>query len=182
MGPPTWQDRTPDELGRIAALARSAIGYDEKRGDRVEVVSLRFAEGDVAVEPERQAFLGLPLDKSDLTRLGQTAVLAVVALLALLLVLRPMVLRLTTNPAVLADGAGSLALAAPGAAAVASGPGATLALTGPNQASPDESMVRIGNIEGEVRASSLRHVADLVERHPEESLAVMRGWMVKEGI
>ena len=42
-------------------------------------------------------------------------------------------------------------------------------------------MVRIGNVEGAMRASSLRHVAELVEKHPEESLAVMRGWMVKEG-
>ncbi len=42
-------------------------------------------------------------------------------------------------------------------------------------------MVRIGNIEGALRASSLRQVAELVDKHPEESLAVMRGWMVKEG-
>ena len=41
-------------------------------------------------------------------------------------------------------------------------------------------MINIGNIEGAMRASSLRQVVELVEKHPEESLAVMRGWMVKE--
>jgi flagellar M-ring protein FliF len=41
-------------------------------------------------------------------------------------------------------------------------------------------LVRIGSVEGAVRASSLRHVVDLVDKHPEESLAVMRNWMVKE--
>ena len=191
----TWQDRSADELGRIAALARSAIGFDEKRGDRVEVVSLRFMEADTPVDPPKFGVFGLPLDKADLTRIGQTAVLAIVAVLALLLVLRPMVLRLTTAPPSLAEEmAGALAIAGPGGgigAAAAAGAaanggarigtrGGMLALAGPDTPE-DESMVRLGNIEGEVRASSLRHVAELVDKHPEETLAVMRGWMVKEG-
>ncbi len=182
-GTTTWQDRTPDELGRIAALARSAVGYDEKRGDRVEVVSLRFTDTDPPMEAAKPGLFGLPLDKADLTRIGQTAVLAIVAVLALLLVLRPMVLRLTTNPAALADAsaAASLALAGPGGGASAAGRSATLAIAGPDSPVEEESMVRIGNIDGAMRASSLRHVAELVEKHPEESLAVMRGWMVKEG-
>ena len=46
-GTTSWQDRTPDELGRIAALARSAVGFDEKRGDKVEVVSLRFTDTEM---------------------------------------------------------------------------------------------------------------------------------------
>ncbi len=186
-GTTTWQDRTPDELARIAALARSAVGFDDKRGDKVEVVSLRFTDGDLPVEAAKPSLFGLPLDKSDLTRFGQTAVLAVVALLALLLVLRPMVLRLTTNPAALADASAAtgLALAGPGATAGGMagglpGRGTALAIAGPDSPG-DESMIRIGNIEGAVRASSLRQVAELVDKHPDESLAVMRGWMVKEG-
>ena len=39
-----WSQRTPEELARIAALVRSAIGFDERRGDKVEVVSMRFVE------------------------------------------------------------------------------------------------------------------------------------------
>ena len=186
-GTTTWQDRTPDELKRIAALARSAVGFDEKRGDRVEVVSLRFAETDVQAEQAKPTVLGLPIDRSDLMRLGQTGLLAVVALLALLFVLRPMVLRLTTNGTALVEaGPGAataeLTLAGPDGQPV-SVPGRTsLALTGPagSSGSGDESMVTLGNVEGALRASSLRNVAELVEKHPEESLAVMRGWMVKE--
>ena len=184
-GATTWQDRTPEELSRIAALARSAIGFDEKRGDRVEVVSLRFTDTDTPVEIAKPGLFGLPLDKADLTRIGQTAVLAIVALLALLLVLRPMVIRLTTNPAGLTDQAGgNLAIAGPGMAAIAPGAAgrtAALAIAGPDGTAADESMVLLGNVEGALRASSLRHVADLVDKHPDESLAVMRGWMVKEG-
>ncbi len=75
-GDTTWQDRTPDELDRIAALARSAVGFDEKRGDKVEVVSLRFAEADAPVDAAKPGLFGLPIDKADLMKLGQTAVLA----------------------------------------------------------------------------------------------------------
>ncbi len=191
-GNTTWQDRTPDELGRIAALARTAIGFDEKRGDKVEVVSLRFAEADAPVEAPKPNLFGLQLDKSDLMRIGQTGLLAVVALLALLFVVRPMVIRLTTNPGALAEGPDGLAIAGPGGAGVSGempgvGRSTTLALTGPGSggggggSGGGESMVSLGSIEGTIRASSLRHVAGLVDKNPEESLAVMRSWMVKEG-
>ncbi len=41
-------------------------------------------------------------------------------------------------------------------------------------------MITIGSIDGAVRASSIRRVADMVDKHPEESLAIMRGWMQGE--
>ena len=44
-----YQERGKEELDRIAALVRSAIGFDQKRGDQVEIVNLRFAEGPAVV-------------------------------------------------------------------------------------------------------------------------------------
>ena len=43
-----YQPRTKEELDRIAALVRTAIGFDQKRGDQIEVVNLRFAEAPAA--------------------------------------------------------------------------------------------------------------------------------------
>ena len=42
-GKHAWQPRAAEELERITGLVKSAIGFDEKRGDHVEVVSMRFA-------------------------------------------------------------------------------------------------------------------------------------------
>src|SRR5262249_5181613 len=42
-GKHSWQPRAAEDLDRITGLVKSAIGYDEKRGDHVEVVSMRFA-------------------------------------------------------------------------------------------------------------------------------------------
>lgn len=195
-----WKERSPEELARIATLVRSAIGYDAKRGDKVEVVNMRFVmpeEEQVPLLPARGLF-GVSLGGPQLISLAQTGILGIVALLALLFVLRPMVMRITALPGVQAIGeAAALALPQPGFA-VAGGPPALVTASGvpalsggsvPLQAMlpsgtagllADESMVNLANIEGQMRASSLRRLGDLVERHPEETLAIMRGWMAQE--
>lgn len=202
-GKPVWRERTPEELQRIGTLVRSAIGFDEKRGDRVDVVSMRFALPEMPAAEPKAGLLGLRLEKSDVMRLAETGLIGVIALLALLLVLRPMAMRLSTagiagvaelTSAAAADVlGGAAALAGPagaaGGAALGAGPGASGgALPAPGApggavalaAPADERMVEIANVEGQLRASSLRRVSDLVERHPEEALTVVRNWMLQE--
>ncbi len=43
-GDVVYEPRSKEEIEQIAALVRTAIGFDQKRGDQVEVVNLRFAE------------------------------------------------------------------------------------------------------------------------------------------
>jgi flagellar M-ring protein FliF len=203
-GKPGWQPRPSEELTRIEALVKSAIGYDEKRGDHVEVVSMRFAADGADPAAAPATLFGLPMEHADLVRLAETAVIGLIALIALLLVLRPTVARLTALPesmalaggggmAMLGAGAATPALAAgaPGAAAAlaAGSPAAALAAPGANgthaggSAYPlleDESLVQVAQFEGQMRASSLRRISSLVERHPEEALSVLRGWLAQD--
>lgn len=48
-----WQQRTPDELHNLTALAQAAVGYDNSRGDVVAVEDLSFDDNrlDAAVSP-----------------------------------------------------------------------------------------------------------------------------------
>ncbi len=182
-GKPVWAERSADDIARIRRLVQSAIGFDEKRGDKVEVVSMRFAVPDEGLPPPA-GLLGLGIEKSDVLGMGQSAILAVVVLLALMFVLRPMVLRLS---AISPDGmaaAGAALLAGPGGVSLsapmrlaAGGPGAP---PGAPAMLTDESMVNMANVEGQLRASSLRKLSEMVEKHPEESLAIMRGWLTQE--
>ena len=41
--------------------------------------------------------------------------------------------------------------------------------------------MQVANVEGAMRVASIRRVADLVENRPQESLAVLRGWLTPEG-
>ena len=197
-GKASWQERPSAELDRIARLVRSAIGFDEKRGDTVEVASLRFVADPDQLALDSAPTLLLGLEKADLMRLAQLGLFGVIGIVTLLLVLRPMVRRLTIMPALpaLAGGedagaAGSLGHTAgiarlPGGTSALSaevGAGSGLpALAGPPGAAAleDDSMVNVVNVEGQLRASSIRRLSDLVEKHPDESLSIVRAWLQQE--
>jgi flagellar M-ring protein FliF len=58
-----------------------------------------------------------------------------------------------------------------------SGPGGdAAALTGPG----GEELMMLANVEGALRASSVRKISALVDSHPQESLALLRNWFVEE--
>ena len=40
-----------------------------------------------------------------------------------------------------------------------------------------EEMVDVARIDGKVRASALKKIEEIVERHPEETIGILRQWM-----
>ncbi|MFO1112955.1 MAG: hypothetical protein U1E38_06860 [Rhodospirillales bacterium] len=38
-------------------------------------------------------------------------------------------------------------------------------------------MIDVSRIDGRVRASSLKRVGEIIEKHPEESLTIVRNWL-----
>lgn len=180
-GAARFRERTPEELARISALVRGAIGFNEARGDRLEVVSLRFADPGQGAEGEAAAgFPGLPALTPALTvRLVESGLLALVALVALWLS-RPALKRLVAGlappppalPGPVADGAAAPGLPPPGAAAPSAG------------AAPeaDQAMMDLAMVQGQIRVSSLNNLAELVDRQPDETLAVLRRWLTPQEV
>ena len=86
-----------EELDRIAALVRSAIGYDAKRGDQVEVVNLRFAETPAVPVSEPTGWKSyLQFSRDDIMGLAEKGVMVLLGLIVLLTVVRPLVRRIVT--------------------------------------------------------------------------------------
>ncbi len=85
-----------EQLDRIAALVRSAIGFDQKRGDQVEVVNLRFAEPPTASRsPSPTGLLGmLQFTKDDVMYVIELGVMMMLGLVVLFMVVRPLVKRI----------------------------------------------------------------------------------------
>ena len=125
-------------------------------------------------------------------RIAELLVLSVIAVLVLLLVVRPLLNRLLALPGVAQPG---LALAGPAGAALPPGVAAALAIPGPggvaalpgmsgaggliegDMAEEIDQMIDISQVEGRVRASSLKRISDLVNQNPEQAMNIMRGWM-----
>ena len=183
-GAPTYAARTPAEIEQIKSLVAAAVGIDATRGDRIEVLNARFNR-DLAVVGGEEAESSLfNFTKNDIMRGVELLVLLITGLLLIFFVLRPL-LKSAGGGA----GAGQLQLA--GAAAGSGGGGMvslqTTIMGGaggvmPQLAGPSEMDQRldIARIEGQVKASSVKKVADFVEKHPDESTTILRSW-VHEG-
>ena len=109
-GEMVYQERSKEQLDRIAALVRSAIGFDQKRGDQVEVVNLKFAEAPtVAPVAEPTGLLGmLQFTKDDVMYVIELGVMMLLGLVVLFMVIRPLVKRILASEQVAAlthDGA-----------------------------------------------------------------------------
>jgi len=42
-------------------------------------------------------------------------------------------------------------------------------------------MIDLDRVEGRVKASSVRKVGEIVDKHPEEALSIIRSWLYVEG-
>ena len=181
-GPATYAPRPKTEVDQIAALVRSAVGFDAVRGDTIEVVNMRFAVPEGEFGPPPELLLGMP--KEDLFRIAEMLILGIVAVLVILLVVRPLITRAFERPPeveedldkLLADQAQLPAQLAAPAGALAQ----DLALEAAQADEELEQMIDINRVEGRVRASSLRKVGEIVEKHPEEAVAILRNWLYQE--
>jgi len=181
-----YQPRGQEELKKISILVKTAIGYDESRGDQVEIINMQFTQSEaLPEEPPTLEFLGLT--KSDYFRMAEIMVLTVVAILVLLLVVRPLISHVVrVIPEAMAEGQKLLAdqrasetpaLASPTAQLGAEASG--IGMEASTQEAP-ESMIDMAKVEGQVRASTVKQIGELVEKHPEEAVGVVRSWMAPE--
>jgi flagellar M-ring protein FliF len=123
-GESAYKPRPKEEIDRISALVRSAIGYDAKRGDQVEVVNLRFAETPSVPIDTPTGWMGyFQFSKDDIMRWAEMGVMLVLGLIVLFTVVRPLVRRVVTPDGVVAGGAhgahGAIGAGAAGKAGVA---------------------------------------------------------------
>ena len=170
--------RSPENMELLANLVKGAIGYDADRGDQIEVIQMVFKDS-IDVEEQLDQFFGL--DKNDLLRIVEIIVLGIVALLVILLVIRPLISRAfeaNTAAATAAQAESERLLADQAAEALAlAGPGGLPAPSDMDVEDEFEELIDIDRVEGRIKASSMRKVGEIVEKHPEAALSIIRGWM-----
>ncbi len=180
-GDKSYQPRNEAEMELMATLVRSAIGFNADRGDSVDVINMQFADLGAEEEEELQLFFGL--NKNDLLRMAEILVLSIVAILVILLVVRPLVSRaFEALPAAMAEGKmlADQTSAAAAAALTAPSAGGPAPSEAPGMDDQYEELIDIDRVEGRVKGSSVKKVGEIVEKHPEEALSIIRTWMYQE--
>jgi flagellar M-ring protein FliF len=173
-GETAYQPRTKEELDRIAALVRSAIGFDQKRGDQIEIVNLRFAEAPSAPIQEPTGFFSfLQLTKDDIMRAIELTVMGLLSLVVMLFVVRPLVRRILTPESPQPAAAAAL----PGAVGIAGANPALADPTMPAVTSQTAKMIDMAQVQGQVHAQPMQKVGELAERNPHETVAIVRQWL-----
>jgi flagellar M-ring protein FliF len=187
--------RSADEMKHIEDLVRSAVGFDATRGDQISVINVRFQHDPADTLGTASAPKMFDFDKNDIMRGAELLVGAIVAALIIFFVVRPLLTTANGGPI----GAQMQALAGPGGAPGSAGAiqnmnvgqtaqgnqfvqgapgqqGETLAL--PNHAPSElDQRINMAQIEGQVRVSSVKSVSDFVEKHPDESISILRSWL-----
>ncbi|MGZ8363546.1 MAG: flagellar basal-body MS-ring/collar protein FliF [Caulobacteraceae bacterium] len=184
-GATTYAPRSPEEMKRIESLVRSAVGFDQSRGDQVTVVNVRF-DRDAVTDAGTKA--GNPLfdfDKNDLMRGGELIVLLAVGLLMIFFVARPLLKGIGSG----GGGGGFMPMLVQGPGGVTTTQmvatnGAPMQVGADGQATPIallpselDQRINISQIEGHVKASSVKRVAEFVDKHPDESVSILRSWL-----
>lgn len=163
-----YQPRTEDELSQYTALVKSAVGFDEKRGDTIEVVNMKFITEVIGPKKDKK-FAWLT---DDITNIIQTVVIGVVITLIILLVVKPIVRR---SFELTKSGADEVELQS----ALSSRELDELAeITGHEEAlKKKEPLIDMQKFEEKMNSSSLGAINDIVERHPTEAITILRGWL-----
>jgi len=174
-GEMVYQDRSKEQLDRIAALVRSAIGFDQKRGDQVEVVNLRFAEAPaVAPLQEPAGLLGvLQFTKDDVMYVIELGVMMLLGLVVLFMVIRPLVKRIIAADPVPSNANENSVPALTDASSQAGAAGANL-VPGVNNTA---QLIDVAQVQGQVHAQSVHRVGELADRNPNETVAIVRQWL-----
>ena len=177
----TYQPRPEEELQKISALVKSAIGFDQKRGDTVEVVNMQFAgmDEDAPAVTDNTLF---GFERSDLLDAVEIITVAVMIILVILLVLQPMVGRLLANegPALGEELEAELLAARPQNPQLMSPDGLREQEFHAPRGDEEDSLIDMQRVEGKVKASSVKKVEDIVQNYPAETVSVLRSWMTQD--
>lgn len=181
-GEVSYQPRPQEELDRIAALVRSSIGFDAKRGDQIEVVNLRFAESPQATEAAASEGLVAQLmpTRYDLMRYVELLVLLVLTLIVLLVVVRPMVRTILEKQQVVTRRGESGGDPEAGGTPALPGQSAAAAQTAMIETEAGR-MMEIARVNGQVQARSIERIGEIVKENPSATATIIRQWIHEAG-
>lgn len=165
-GKKVYRPRTAEEMDKIIALVKSAAGYDADRGDKVEVENMRFV--NILPEDEiRSDFLFLGFTKAELMRMSEGLGVAIVAILVILLVIRPLI----SHAFDASQGSDTKLIGD-------SGRDDNMLLSNfLNEEDDLGDLISVEKVSGRLKASSIKKVNDFIDKNPDTAVNIIRSWL-----
>ncbi len=176
-----YSERSQEDLDKIANLIKVAVGFDTDRDDKIEVINMRFSSDLDPFADEDSDWI-----KEELPNLFQTLIFAIVVLLVLITVIRPIALKAfeVRKMGLEAEGQegfdGQVAMvmgpdgipipAAPATPGAAIGPNAITSVPGAGEA-PEASSDRVDPV---------TKVNEIAEVNSQDMVNILRKWLNEE--
>ena len=171
-----YSPRPQEQIDRIAALVRSAVGFDQERGDQVEVVNLQFAQGPPSEFGTAASDSFIELTKEDYLYFAELGVITLLTLLVLFFVVRPLLKRILAPE----EGPESGAAGETGMAGELTSETGNAALPAPaagEGTDGEPESLAAAQAVGSLQANSISRVGALIESNPNEAVAIVRAWL-----
>jgi len=181
-GKPVYTQRTQEQLDKINALVKSAMGFDTNRGDQLQVINMRFADtGAPADLPDEAAGL-FDLAKADYFHIAELTILFLISTLVLLFVVRPLVRRIVTPEEAQVEEQILISTDEDGNRILVNADGQPLLedeerLALENKESETSGTIKNARIAGEIQASAVAEIGAIIESSPTDAVAVIRQWI-----
>lgn len=173
-GKAAYQPRTPEEIENIRRLVKSAVGFDEGRGDTLEIVNMPFSNEQTA-EVSDTDHLIWGFERHHIVRIAETTIMGFLGLLAVLLIAKPLIqsFLVTAEKKPVPPTSREHNDAPP----PSTSPAASTPTPRPPHTTPERTLDAAQQAGENARNSSLKKITEVIDTHPEESAQMVRNWM-----
>ena len=174
----TYQPRPQAQLDQIKALVQSAVGFDQTRGDQVQVVNLQFAQKPTLPAVGTSAPGLFDFTRDDMMNGAQMLVTLLIALALVFFVMRPLLKRVLTpetTPLALPSSAELM----PGTMSMNHGEPGQITSSGEEVRPPPRPPSWMSNAKslGEAQLETIKTVGNLVDDNPKQAALIVRDWL-----
>ncbi len=185
-GTPVYSPRTQQVLDDINQLVKSAIAFNNGRGDVVNVLNLQFV--DTTVIPEEIAEPGMfDFTNQEMFRMAEIGVLFLIAIIVLFMVVKPLIKRILSpeeieqpllmdinNITHTVNEAGMPVAILPDGTEVSP---EVIAALEEKPVTKISAKLETALATGDLQQSTIQHVGEIVNNNPDETLSIIRKWL-----
>lgn len=151
----TYKPRSEEEVDTLTRIVKTAIGFDEKRGDSVSVVNMRFERINNQLIPQEGLLETILRDFGGVIK---TVVLGLVATMVILFLVRPIIQKTLNSPKSVIDES----------------------IFEDKEIEEDEVDVALKDMKVKTENELGSKISQIISANPEKAVGVLRKWMMQK--